>query len=125
MSFKNELLENFKIALEKLPDNIYEDCQGTYDLKLEFYQLSEVEEIESLQSYNFEFVELDNNTFQLEDYSKYSHILKEHYLINEEIIRKELTIFLLDVIKIPKLTSNIVDEFIDKCKKKQKENENV
>ena len=47
---------------------------------------------------------------------------EDKFKIDEDIIRNELTIFLLDVIKIPKLTSNIVNEFIEKCKKKQEEN---
>ena len=44
--------------------------------------------------------------------------------IDESIVRGELIIFLLDIIKLPKISSNIVNEFVDKCKRKQEENEN-
>lgn len=41
--------------------------------------------------------------------------------IDESIVRGELIIFLLDIIKLPEISSSIVNDFVDKCKRKQEE----
>ncbi len=68
MNFKEDLLENFKQIVDHLPDNIRDYCHGTYDVKLEFYNVSKDETVETIRSYNFEFVELDNHNFELEQH---------------------------------------------------------
>jgi hypothetical protein len=77
--FKKELLKNFQEALENLPDNIRDHVGGTYDLILECYHPQTPKQKEHIKSFRFEFVELDNNSFQLEEF-----ITEDRVLVNRK-----------------------------------------
>jgi len=77
--FKKELLKNFQEALENLPDNIRDHVGGTYDLILECYHHQTSKQKEHIKSFRFEFVRLNDNTFQLEEF-----ITKNRVIVNKE-----------------------------------------